>query len=268
VIARAIAVVIAAVTVLFCLPAILLGAVWLDSVSASRDFSQSVTFPAGGSLDIDAPGAGVDLVAGPAGAVTLTEKVSVRALTPDLARRALDSVPRNSLAATEHGASLRLGGNGFQPLTAIGFSHDLEVTLPADAAVSIRGTAGAVDARGLRGDLNIQLTAGAIQLRQMDVPHSVVVRTTAGAIEFQGSVESDAVLDLETVNGAIDVRVPRGSDARYDASTVNGAVQVDGQGGSGRHATSASGVLGGSGSALITLRTTNGAIHLGPGPAA
>lgn len=265
--ARVLAVLLALVTVGFCLPAAFAGAAWLDSVEASRDFTQSAPLPAGGEIEIQSLGTGIRLVPGPAGAVTMTETVTVRTLTPDLARRALDTLPHGRLVADGQDLRVQLDQAPFRPFPALGSSQDLKLAIPVDAPVKISGGAGAVDAGGLRGDVDIELSAGAVRLTNIDVAHSVVVRAIAGAILFSGRLESNAVLDLESVNGAIDVTVPPGSDARYSASTVNGAVSVPG-GEGGRGGTSASGVLGGTGSAVITLRTTNGAIHLATSGAA
>jgi DUF4097 and DUF4098 domain-containing protein YvlB len=111
-----------------------------------------------------------------------------------------------------------------------------EVTVPAQADVTVTTSNGAITVRGVEGAFVLDTSNGAIDLS--DVIGSVRADTSNGRIDAQRVI---GVLDLETSNGAVDIRE---CEARVDARTSNGRIDF-------------SGVLAGD---SHRLRTSNGAI--------
>jgi hypothetical protein len=120
---------------------------------------------------------------------------------------------------------------------------NLDVALPADLPLTVRGTNGRITATGLTGNLQLHTSNGAIDVT--DSAGELNLGTTNGAITVEdgGSsavyaettngqidLECDSAprtVEAESTNGAISIRVPNdGQEYRVEASTVNGRVET------------------------------------------
>ena len=251
-------------SLLFALLGALGGVSVVDAVSAGRNSGQSIDLPAGGAVAIHARAANLVVLPGPDGQVSVSDAVSVRSPTQSLARQALDRFTRSRLAATSAGVSVDIPGEDFA-VFAFNFHRTETVRIPAGAALTVDGTAVAADIRGLTGQLNVAVTSGAIRLRGVTVNAADSVTTTAGAIDFEGSLAGGS-LDIETQSGGINVSLPAGTNASYDVATSSGAILVAPEHGrpyvSAGANNSATGIFGDGTGAALRLRATSGGISV------
>jgi hypothetical protein len=144
----------------------------------------------------------------------------------------------------------------------------LEVALPADLPLLVRGTNGSITVEDLTGDLELQTSNGAV-----DVSGSAGIldlRSTNGGITLDDSTSArveaattNGRIDLTfdeaprsvaatSTNGGVSIRVPDdGEEYRVEADTVNGGVDAD------------SIPADDDSARTITAQTTNGGITIG-----
>jgi hypothetical protein len=98
------------------------------------------------------------------------------------------------------------------------------VKVPAGVAFVGRTVNGAIEARGLKADVEAYTVNGSVQLSTRGTARATTVN---GSIDAEmGTAAADA-LEFETVNGGITLTVPAGSGAEVSASTVNGDISTD-----------------------------------------
>jgi hypothetical protein len=252
-------------SLLFALFAGVGGVAWIDAVSASRQFTSSAPLVAGGTVTVDAGSGGVRIQAGPAGEVSVVDSMQVRSATRGLAQAALATLARSTITAGDGGATIAIPTPENFNLVAFDVRREVTIRMPADAALKLRGQAVAADIHDLTGTLDISVQSGAIRLQNVVVTRVDRITTTAGAIDFEGSLVSGA-LDIETDSGAIHLSLPRGTDASYDVGTTSGAILIQPASGApvvaAGNERSVTGVLGAGGGTAIKLRATSGAISI------
>lgn len=95
----------------------------------------------------------------------------------------------------------------------------LEVKVPRGSSVRLSVMSGAVEVRGVEGDVDIEAVSGSILVA--GAPRKVVAQSTTGAIDIR-STGSEG-FELETVSGSIAVQ---GTGQRIDASSVAGPIRL------------------------------------------
>lgn len=142
---------------------------------------------------------------------------------------------------------------------------DFTVRVPAGVRFVGRTVNGAIDARSLQSDGDVQTVNGKITLSTSGIASA---RTVNGSIDVVlGTAVWTQPLEFATVNGGISVRFPTGIDANIRAETMNGSfhsdfpVTIQTSRNQGRRIT---GVIGNGGREL-DLRTVNGSIRLESG---
>lgn len=103
-------------------------------------------------------------------------------------------------------------------------AFDIEVPRDLALAVDVRGTAGEIRLVGMSGDVDVDATAGTIELR--DFAGAVAsVHTTAGQVDVEARAATRA-LDLRTTAGGIHVSIDDREPLRVDASTRVGSTSI------------------------------------------
>jgi Putative adhesin len=215
--------------------------------------SQNAQADAGSSVSVQVPNA--DLTFKPSGDSQVHVNMTGRY-----------SGQRPTIQARTSGGETRITGgcpSGWTFLSRCGVS--IEVSLPADLAVTARGTNGRVSADNLTGDLDLRITNG--RIRTSHTSGTLDLRTTNGAIDVLAAAsrhvrtettnggialtfaEAPDTVSARSTNGAITIRVPDdGENYFVDATTTNGNVNTDALP-SDRRA-----------DRVITARTTNGGV--------
>jgi hypothetical protein len=120
------------------------------------------------------------------------------------------------------------------------------IVVPSGASMIVANIAGTVDIAGVRGDVDVQTQAGAITVDGGRVTGSrtVDLRATTGAIKLTIAPESNARVEANSTVGDFSSDVPGVTEQREHIVGASGGGTI------------------GSGSALIRLSTTTGAIAL------
>jgi Putative adhesin len=120
------------------------------------------------------------------------------------------------------------------------------VTVPASAAVHIGNIAGAVDVRGVRGNVSVETQAGRIvaDCGRVAGNRSVDLNATTGAIELTIARDSSASVEARSTVGHISSELPEIAERRENFVGANATGKI------------------GAGDAHIRLTTTTGAIAI------
>jgi hypothetical protein len=141
---------------------------------------------------------------------------------------------------------------------------DFTITAPPATDLTIMTNAGSINVSGIRGKMSLISNAGSIGATQASLTDSSTFRTNAGSINFNGSIGPTGTYDFETNAGSIDMTLPGTAsfhlNATTDVGTLNTSFPVS-VNHSGAGAT-ASGDVGTSPQATLTLRTNAGSITL------
>jgi DUF4097 and DUF4098 domain-containing protein YvlB len=140
-------------------------------------------------------------------------------------------------------------------------SVEFTVEVPAGVHFTGRTVNGAVEARGLTGDVNAHTVNGAVRLETRGTAQA---QTVNGTIEARiGRADWRDTLSFQTVNGAVRVLVAGELNSNVRASTVNGGITTDFpltvQGRFGPR--SVNGTVG-TGGRTLEMQTVNGSIEL------
>jgi hypothetical protein len=125
------------------------------------------------------------------------------------------------------------------------------VKLPRGQALDVELVNGAVIARGLAADTEIETVNGRVEIVQEN--GKVEIESVNGSVSVTTGASGN--LDVETVNGSVDVKLAGGGDVR--AETVNGRVDIGGE----KFEREARKTLG-KGGRRVVVETVNGSISV------
>jgi DUF4097 and DUF4098 domain-containing protein YvlB len=103
---------------------------------------------------------------------------------------------------------------------------DLDLAIPFDADVVVRGDSGDISAESLAGHLQLTTDSGDVEGRKLN-PTTVTATTDAGNVDLDFSTEPVSIR-ANSDSGDVDVTVPAGGEYRVDATTEAGDVAVEG----------------------------------------
>lgn len=157
-----------------------------------------------------------------------------------------------------------------------GFNRvDLNVTIPANAALQIHTSTGSIDVSGVSGAMSLTSDTGSITANQDALSGQSTLQSNTGDITFDGSLDPRGNYQFSTDTGSIDATLPANSSFHLDATTNTGSidsdfteVQVQHQDfkGDSAHGDVGSGSSGSSGSSTtVTVKTNTGDINLHEG---
>ena len=103
---------------------------------------------------------------------------------------------------------------------------DLDLAIPFDADVVVRGDSGDISAERLAGHLELITDSGDVAGRDLN-PTTVKATTNAGNVDLEFATQPVSV-HANSDSGDVDVTVPAGGEYRVDATTTAGDVMVQG----------------------------------------
>ena len=103
---------------------------------------------------------------------------------------------------------------------------DLDLAIPFDADVVVRGDSGDISAERLAGHLELTTDSGDVAGRDLN-PTTVKATTDAGNVDLEFATQPVSV-HANSDSGDVDVTVPAGGEYRVDATTNAGDVKVEG----------------------------------------
>ncbi len=143
---------------------------------------------------------------------------------------------------------------------------NLDIAVPQDADVQINASDGQVVVNDVQGKMDIQTNIGQINMTNVHLTDGSSLKTGAGQITFDGSINAKGTYQFESDMGTIGVTLPNSSTFTVDAQTEVGSTHSDFPGiVSGREGTSSTlkGTVGSDPQAAkVTLKSHAGAIEL------
>jgi len=103
---------------------------------------------------------------------------------------------------------------------------DLDLAIPFDADVVVRGDSGDISAERLAGHLELTTDSGDVAGRDLN-PATAKATTDAGNVDLEFATQPVSV-HANSDSGDVDVTVPAGGEYRVDATTTAGDVKVEG----------------------------------------
>ena len=103
---------------------------------------------------------------------------------------------------------------------------DLDLAIPFDADVVVRGDSGDISAERLAGHLELTTDSGDVAGRDLN-PTTAQATTDAGNVDLEFATQPVSV-HANSDSGDVDVTVPAGGEYRVDATATAGDVKVQG----------------------------------------
>jgi len=146
-------------------------------------------------------------------------------------------------------------------------SVDFTITVPSTTDLQINTNAGSITVNGISGKMSLISNAGSVGATQASLTGSSTFKTNAGSINFSGSIGSTGTYDFETNAGSIDMTLSGSANFHLNASTDAGSIDTNFPVTVNRSAAgaTASGDVGSSHQAILTLKTNAGSITLNRG---
>lgn len=233
-------------------------------------FEWSGELTAGRTLEIRGLNGDIEALAGDGRRVQVVAHRSARRSDPNAVRIEVEETANGVIVCAIHpskrGATpTRCSdlGQGKRKIKDSDVVVDFEITVPAGVRFVGKTVNGAIDTRGLDGDVRVYTVNGGIAVSGS---RTVEAETVNGAIEASMSRNQwDGTLSLSTVNGSIELALPESVNATVTAETVNGSLSSDFplliQSGRRWGPRKLEGTIG-SGGGSLKLETVNGGIQL------
>jgi DUF4097 and DUF4098 domain-containing protein YvlB len=186
-------------------------------------------------------------------------RVEVDAMSADIT---VVDVSGTVTAETVAGSISVTGGAREADLESVNGSVDLSCACTrahvesVNGRVSVQGARGEVEASTVNGTLTV--TGGSFERARLE--------TVNGRITFEGELERQATLDVESVGGSVELRLPASTDADFSVSTFSGSIRND-WGASGRSTSRYTSqqeltFTAGSGGATVSIQTLSGDVTI------
>jgi DUF4097 and DUF4098 domain-containing protein YvlB len=223
--------------------------------AAERKLDKAFTVAPGGTLVVDADGAGVHVSGSDTNQVIV--HMVIRGKEQDLNDATLEAVQKgNDVTATMH----RKGEHSWFSWGSWSSEQDIEVKVPRNYGINVRTGGGSVDLQDTVGVATLRTSGGDITAK--NVTGNIELKTSGGSIEADtirgdidantsggdvrllhvdgkirgntsgGSVRTSLVganrgISVTTSGGSIELSLPRGTTANVEATTSGGDVKSD-----------------------------------------
>lgn len=145
-------------------------------------------------------------------------------------------------------------------------SVDFDITVPSAATLQLKTNTGSIDVTGVSGQMMLTSNTGSIQANDGTVSGTTELVTNTGSVTFNGSIDRSGSYRFETNTGSVNVTLPSDSAFHLTASTDTGSINTNFPGVTVQHhrvvGADASGDVGSSPQATVSLRTNTGSINL------
>lgn len=145
-------------------------------------------------------------------------------------------------------------------------SVDFDVTVPSTATLQLKTNTGSIDVTGVSGQMVLTSNTGSITANNGMASGNTQLITNTGSITFNGSIATSGTYQFQTNTGSVDVTLPAESTFHVNASTDTGSINTNFAGVIVQHrqvvGADASGDVGSSPQATVTLRTNTGSVNL------
>jgi hypothetical protein len=145
-------------------------------------------------------------------------------------------------------------------------SVDFDVSVPSAASLQLKTNTGSIDVTGISGQMVLTSNTGSITASNGMASGNTQLITNTGSITFNGSIARSGTYQFQTNTGSVEVTLPADSVFHVNASTDTGSINTNFPGVIVQHrqvvGADASGDVGSSPQATVTLRTNTGSVNL------
>ena len=145
---------------------------------------------------------------------------------------------------------------------------NFDVSAPDTANLQLKTSTGSVSVNGIKGQMSLQSSTGSVSASQVGLTGSSTLKTNTGSIQFSGAIDTSGAYQFQSNTGSVTVTLPRSASFRLNAKTDTGSLTSNFPGVHIQHNTvgnQASGDIGSSLDATVSLTTNTGAITLNAG---
>jgi len=168
---------------------------------ATSDTTQSFTVGSAPHLVVHSTAGNLHFVTGTGNSVTVETVKTVRALTHEAAQKLLNDM---HTSVTQSGNTLTVDDRSNDDWQIFSRQQvDFTITLPAQSAIDASLSAGNMDVTGVTGQMNIDESAGNVQLHDVTFTGTSQVHESAGNVDITGQLTTGTSLDLENSAGNI-----------------------------------------------------------------
>jgi hypothetical protein len=189
--------------------------------------SETRTFTIAGSPTLIVRNAAgkLHVTAGPDGQITA--QITKKAHGSFLGLGSEHDLDRVQVQTTQDGDTLHVEVN-YPDGVVRGVSVELDLTVPAHAALDLRLAAGNLRVRGITGPVRATTAAGNLEADGVTFGDGSDLEVNAGKVSVEGTLEPGASLGVSVNTGKCDVHLPAGTATNLDASVDVGAIQLSG----------------------------------------
>jgi Toastrack DUF4097 len=156
----------------------------------------------------------------------------------------------------------RTSGSNFFASTSV----DFDVTVPSATTLQLKTNTGSIDVTGVSGQMVLTSNTGSITASNGMASGNTQLITNTGSITFNGSIARRGTYQFQTSTGSVEVTLPADGVFHVNASTDTGSINTNFPGVIVQHrqmvGADASGDVGSSPQATVTLRTNTGSVNL------
>jgi hypothetical protein len=141
---------------------------------------------------------------------------------------------------------------------------DADITVPNKSNLQLKNGTGDIEVTGIEGKLLLTNGTGSINATQVKLSSNSQLQTGTGSVNFSGSIDGGNY-QFQSNTGDVEVSLPSDASFHVNANTDTGDISSDFSGVAIERnivGASASGTIGSTPSATITLTTNTGSIHL------
>ena len=141
---------------------------------------------------------------------------------------------------------------------------DADITVPNKSNLQLQNGTGDIEVTGIEGKLLLTNGTGSINATQVKLSSNSQLQTGTGSVNFSGSIDGGNY-QFQSNTGDVEVSLPSDASFHVNANTDTGSISSDFSGVAIERnivGASASGTIGSTPSATITLTTNTGSIHL------
>lgn len=106
-------------------------------------------------------------------------------------------------------------------------SIDFDIAVPPQSTLELTTNAGNISVQQVNGQMKLQADAGSIQAAQVTLGGQSLLKTDAGSITFDGSLDPAGNYKMTTDLGNVNVTLPAGSSFSLEAKTDLGSVTTN-----------------------------------------
>lgn len=235
---------------------------WTNRVPVTTTTTQTFLVNGPATIQVNNQAGNIQIVAGSGPQITMVTTKRASDVSEQLSRHILTEITSQVM---QTGATIQVTGkvSADHPFTQQ--SIDYVITVPPQTRLNLQAAAGNITASGISGPLTVKVNAGNVTLSHVTLMQSTTLTANAGNITIDGTIASDASVQVTVDAGNVTMRLPSTVNTALQADTSVGNVTVEGWPVSLTHAgtkVSATGILGTTTASQLRIHVSAGNVEV------